>query len=175
MLCGTERGDNDMAMGIIGADGCNGRGSLARSGEWVSGVGRKGQGPDRELGAVTQPERRSPFFQVNNARTARTLPRPQLPRFPNVLSGLLDRSRAGQASAPDRARVVPFVERDVVVARDHELELRRRALEDLERGQVLRLGPALREIAGVQEDLGRGFSLATRRSGGVNAAYVGGW
>jgi hypothetical protein len=114
-----------------------------------------------ELRAVAQRERPESFvLEVHDARAPRILAEIQL-------LDLVDILEAHPMASRSHARVVLGVQRDVVVARDNQLQFGVRLLEHRHHGLVFGLAPNLGQVARVQEDVGfwQGVSICIVRSG----------
>ncbi len=113
------------------------------------------------------PQRKAPhaFFEVHHPRRFRLLPRPDFPHQGRVFGNV-----AVEALGTGGA-VVFFVEGDVVVAGDDDLELRGGGTDGLECGLVFGDVADIGEVAGVEEDVGGG----ERRAVGVAGVVRGEW
>lgn len=136
-------------------------------GRSVDRVNRYMSGRERYRKCSSVPQRKAPhaLVEIHYPRRFRLLPRPDFPHQGRVFGdAAVEALGAGGA-------VVFFVEGDVMVAGDDDLELSGGGTDGVECGLVFGDVADTREVAGVEEDVGGG----QRRAVGVAGVVGGEW
>lgn len=117
-----------------------------------------------ELRAILELEGPQAFVHVDDPSLARLLSDPELSDLGRVLQ------RPVAVPHASKLGVILLVERDVVVPRDHDFDLRIGGLEHVHHALVLLFPANLGDVTGVQEHVGLGERVSIRIGGVVRRA-----